>query len=197
MSTEPTELTSSDLAVLESLQGSTESISQRELARRTGLSVGLINAVIKKLVQTGLIKTSHLNRRQFEYLLTPEGFTHAALKSYHYIVDTARGYQAIQVKLRKLLDGLIKEGSAAFYLHGTGELAELVALFFTEEGLGEIRCHHFPERNEGVVLLNASPEALKAPGFRIVDLVKELGNGKGNGEKRSETQEKKKGKNAG
>ena len=68
------ELTSNELTILESLQDSTEAISQRDLARRTGFSVGLVNAVLKKLVRTGYVKTSHLNRRSLEYLLTPSGF---------------------------------------------------------------------------------------------------------------------------
>lgn len=167
------------MAVLESLNGSGESVSQRELARRTGLSVGLVNAVMKKLVYTGYVKTSHLNKRQFEYLLTPEGFAKTALRSYHYVIDTVRKYRSIQTKLKHVLARLHTDGICEFHIYGEGELAELAAMFCEEEGKTVSR--GLPTRRWGrkAVILNASPEPLEADGWRVVDLVVEIKNGHG------------------
>lgn len=175
---EGNELTTSDLAVLESLHTASDAVSQRELARRTGFSVGLVNAVIQKLVRTGYVKTAHLNRKQFEYLLTAQGFARAAAKSYHYIVDTAHRYRDIQLKLRAVLNSLSVEGVTEFYLYGDDELAELVATFFAEDRCSQLRRGLPPEGNNGnTAVLNASPKPLKNKGWRVVDLVKLLGNG--------------------
>ena len=178
MSPEVTELSTSELAVLESLHGSHDAVSQRELARRTGLSVGLVNAVIKKLVVTGYVKTAHLNKRQLEYLLTPEGFARTARRSYHYVVDTLRRFQQIQVGIKAILERLHGDGIGDFYLHGEGELADLVAFFCAEDGRVRLT-RGLPERKWGrkAVVLNASPEPFTNENCRVVDLVAELKNG--------------------
>jgi len=174
MSPDIKELSPSELAVLESLHGSQGSVSQRELARRTGLSVGLVNAVIKRLVLTGYVKTSHLNKRQFEYLLTPEGFARTALRSYHYVVDTVRRFKSIQTKLRQILARLGNDGIGEFHIYGEGELADLAAMFCEEEG--KVVSRGMPTRRWGrkSVILNASPEPLSADGWRVIDLSTEL-----------------------
>lgn len=181
MTPEIGELTSNELTVLESLQEATDAVSQRDLAKRTGFSVGLVNAVLKKLVRTGYVKTSHLNRRSLEYLLTPSGFAQTALRSYRYIVNTMRGYRDIQRKLHGLLSGLKEEGYEVFYLHGDGELAELVAIFFEDEGVGPLR-RGLPNKGEALeekcVVLNTDPVKAKRNGWKTVDLVYEFSNGK-------------------
>ena len=177
MSLDTSQLNTNELAVLESLHGAPKAISQRELARRTGLSVGLINAVIKKLVSTGYVKTSHLNRRSIDYLLTPSGFAQTALKSYRYVLSTVRNYRTIQTRLHGLLERLSIEGISEFYLHGDGELAELVATFFQEEGKGELRRGQPARKSRKVAVLNAVPTPVDGTKCRVVDLVIELGNG--------------------
>lgn len=171
------QLSPSEIAVLESLNGSGDAVSQRELARRTGLSLGLINAVIKKLVQTGYVKTAHLNRRQLEYLITARGFANTALRSYHCIVDTTRRYREMQMRLRSILNTLSIEGVTEFHIHGGGDLAELVAAFFVEDGPSALKVGLPGERGRHIAVLNASPKPLRSRGWRVVDLVHELGNG--------------------
>lgn len=170
------ELTTSELAILESLQGATEAVSQRELARRSGLSVGLVNAVLKKLVHTGYVKTGRLDRRSLEYLLTPLGFAQTALRSYHYIINTVRGFRAIQSRLHDLVARLHDEGCSDFFLYGESELAELVALFFEDEGLGRINRGLPPEGAvpAHAVLLNAEPRPVKFSGIQVVELLSEF-----------------------
>ena len=181
MSSQTKDLSQSELAVLESLQGTTEAVSQRDLARRTGFSVGLINAVIRKLVHTGYIKTSHLDRRSVEYLLTPQGFAQAAMKSYKYIIRTLREYRGIKTKLDEIVTGLKSEGFTEFFLHGDGELAEVVTLFFEEEGAGTLHRGMIPKalvKNPKLAVLNTEPKPFKAGNHRIVELVPAFANGK-------------------
>lgn len=176
MSSEINKLTSHDLAVLESLCDAKSAISQREIAKRTGLSLGLINAVIKRLVTTGYIKTSHLNRRSIDYLLTPDGFAQTAVRSYRYVLDTVRSYRDIQIKLENLLDDLDSRGVTKYYLHGDGELAELVAIVFARESRPGLQRGLPYGGDSQSVVLNASSEALSSDRYKVVNLVRELGN---------------------
>ena len=169
------ELTANEMIVLESLHGAESGISQREIACRTGLSLGLINAVIKRLVTTGYVKTSHLNRRSLDYLLTPQGFAHTAIRSYNYVLNTVRSYRSMHRRLENILDRLSSEGVSTFYLHGDGELSELVAMFFERDRWGSLK-RGMPFRcGDGAVVLNTSPTPIDNAKFRVVNLVQELG----------------------
>ncbi|SIR56365.1 winged helix-turn-helix transcriptional regulator [Halanaerobium kushneri] len=70
-----------------------DSPSQREIAKQTGFSVGLVNTLIKKCAKKGLVKIERLNSRNIKYILTPEGIKEKTQKTIDYI---KRSYQAIQ-----------------------------------------------------------------------------------------------------
>ena len=63
-------------------------LTQRELSTRTRLSLGAVNIIIKRLVKRGLLKTTSLNPKKVEYMLTPKGFSEKARKSYEYMRKT-------------------------------------------------------------------------------------------------------------
>ena len=167
-------LSPSELAVLEYLPEQPEPISQREIARRTGLSVGLINAVIRKLITTGYVKTARLNQRSIEYLLTPSGLAEKTLKSYQYVLATVKNYRLIRCRLEILVDRLERDGVQQFYIHGDGELADLVAVFFEEAGRGNIRREIPSPVRSNAVLLNTDPLSTPKEEMRVVDLISEL-----------------------
>ena len=52
-------------------------ISQREIAKQLGISIGKTNYVIKALIEKGIIKTYRFlnskNKWAYKYILTPEG----------------------------------------------------------------------------------------------------------------------------
>lgn len=102
------------------------SVSQRELAQTTGISLGLINVILKKLLKTGHLQVSRLNRRSLEYLLTPTGFLAVSRRTYTYAAQTIRNYRRIHGRLSQLLEELNDHGYVYFSIHGEGELKELV-----------------------------------------------------------------------
>ena len=57
-------------------------LSQRDIASQSGLSLGLVNLTLKRLLQTGHIKVSNLNKKKVEYIVTPKGFFEKANHSY-------------------------------------------------------------------------------------------------------------------
>ena len=171
-------LSSSDLAVLEHLSDTPQTISQRDLARRSGLSVGMINAILKKLVHIGYVKTSNLNRRSIQYLLTPQGFAEKARKSYRYILRTVEQYRVIKLHFIDMLDTLSAEGVTDFYLHGEGELADLIEMFCSDGGYGVVRKGMPVHGATGAVVLNAAESPVKNSSVKVINLAEVFANGK-------------------
>ncbi|MHB8709359.1 MAG: winged helix-turn-helix transcriptional regulator, partial [Desulfuromonadales bacterium] len=51
-----------------------EAVSQRELAGRLGIAVGLVNSYLKNFVAKGYVRVKTFPRNRYAYLLTPKGF---------------------------------------------------------------------------------------------------------------------------
>ena len=78
-------------------------ITQRELAKRTGLSLGSVNVLVKRLIHKGLIKIEHVNARSIKYILTPKGLMEKARLTYHYIVQSYNYISNIEYKLEQII----------------------------------------------------------------------------------------------
>jgi DNA-binding MarR family transcriptional regulator len=85
-----------------------DSPSQREIAKQTGFSVGLVNTLIKKCAKKGLVKIDRLNSRNIKYILTPEGIREKTQKTIDYI---KRSYQAIQQLQNRVTELALKHSS--------------------------------------------------------------------------------------
>ncbi|MGN0729740.1 winged helix-turn-helix transcriptional regulator [Treponema sp.] len=55
--------------------------SQRVLAENAGMSIGLMNAVIKRFVERGWIMLTNVNLRKFSYAITPAGIAELTARS--------------------------------------------------------------------------------------------------------------------
>lgn len=100
--------------------------NQRDIAQRTGLSLGLTNLIIKRLVRKGCIKILQLNGRKIEYLLTPKGFSEKTKKSYKYAIKTIRQIKSMNEEIRKILVKAYREGKREFLIIGDNEFAHLI-----------------------------------------------------------------------
>ncbi|HEX9062078.1 MAG TPA: winged helix-turn-helix transcriptional regulator [Clostridia bacterium] len=87
-----------ELQILSGIQENS-SITQRDLAQRTGLSLGNVNILIKKLAKKGLVKIERLNAKTIKYILTPQGIKEKASATYNYIVYSYRYIEAINSKI--------------------------------------------------------------------------------------------------
>jgi DNA-binding MarR family transcriptional regulator len=106
------------LKLLEALD-SREPPTQRELARDLDISLGLVNAFIKRLAKKGYFKIAHIPKNRVKYLLTPKG----ALEK------SRLTYREIREMLVTLFGRLENEGVRRITLYGCGEVAELAHLF--------------------------------------------------------------------
>mgnify|MGYP001264756635 FL=1 len=109
---------SSELEILKSLDEENR-ITQRELAKRTGLSLGSVNVLLKRLIHKGLIKIEHINSKTIKYVLTPKGLLEKARLTYHYIVSSYNYISGIEQKIEKIIGN--KNNSVKVILYGIND----------------------------------------------------------------------------
>ncbi len=106
-----------------------ESFSQRELARRLNLSLGLVNTFIKRLVNKGYFKVKTLPRNRVKYLLTPKGLAQKSKLTVAYLRYSVNFYREIKQMLLDKFKEMEQRGMAKLLFYGSGEVAELAYLY--------------------------------------------------------------------
>jgi predicted transcriptional regulator len=104
--------------------------SQRTLARRAGMALGLTNLILKTLVQSGWVRVAHVEGR-VRYVITPEGVAEKTRISTAYLAYQTRVYAEARNRVRDRLAALSREWTAdgagpkriAFY--GAAEVGEI------------------------------------------------------------------------
>ncbi|MBE7438860.1 MAG: winged helix-turn-helix transcriptional regulator [Spirochaetales bacterium] len=130
------DLSPSELALLEALHASSEaekSPTQRKLAKLAGLSVGMTNLLLKRMIKMGYVKVSTLNGRTLKYILTPDGLREKVNKSYHFLVRSINYYYRVKEEIEKHTLHL-KPGSPVAVI-GDNELARLARDVLEGRGL--------------------------------------------------------------
>jgi DNA-binding MarR family transcriptional regulator len=94
---------------------------QRTIAKRAGISLGLTNLIIKRLITKGYVKAKQLNRKKIQYLLTPKGFSEKARKSYQFTLKTISLLESFKSRIRNLILEKNKEGINEFVIQGGNE----------------------------------------------------------------------------
>ena len=123
-----------DLKALEALEES-PTISQRELAKRLGIALGLTNACLTSMAKKGLIKISRVNSRNLTYHLTPEGFAAKARLSLEYARATISTYRAGREMVIGGVAALAAQGITHVGLLGATDIAEIVGIVCAHEGM--------------------------------------------------------------
>ena len=109
--------------------------SQRDIEEHTDMSLGTINAVIKKCVNKGLIKVEGASHASMKYILTPRGIKKLTSRTLAYIQSS---YRAIK-KLRQTVKNRARKDAEAgrnIYIHrAEDEVQELVRKTLDELGV--------------------------------------------------------------
>jgi DNA-binding MarR family transcriptional regulator len=121
------------LEVLEAVSED-ERITQRTLARRLGIAVGLTNMYVKRLARKGYIKCVNVQSNRIRYLITPKGITEKTRLTYEYMNYSLHLYREARGHLRTVLQPLASNGHHRIAIYGTGEAAELTYLSLREFG---------------------------------------------------------------
>jgi DNA-binding MarR family transcriptional regulator len=151
----------SELSILETIYGSSKyndhAITQRDLAKSSGMSLGMTNAIIKRFVEKGWISASKINSRTIRYAMTPEGISEIAHRTYRYFKRTARNVAVYKDILEEYVAEQRRKGVRTLVLAGASDLDFIL--------------EYLSERHEITFAKTADPEkafALAKPGTVIV-----------------------------
>ena len=131
-----------DLEILKAIDEGTP-ITQRALAQRLGIALGLTNLYLKRLAKKGFIKIVEFPRKpsarkRLRYLLTPRGIAEKTHLTYQHMTYALNLYRRTRETLRESLNRLPEAGVKRIALYGTDEAAELAYLTLKEFGLEPI-----------------------------------------------------------
>lgn len=115
------------LQILEEIDN-THSTSQRYLARKLNISLGLANSFIKRLAKKGYVKITTIPRKRVKYILTPKGFAEKSRLTYEFIQYSFSLYKEALKKLKDLLNNLEKKKVKKVVFYGVSDLAEIASI---------------------------------------------------------------------
>src|SRR6478672_6257789 len=106
--------------------------TQRTLASKLGVALGLTNLYLKRLARKGYIKITTIPSHRARYLLTPQGFAEKSRLTYLYMQYSLSHYRDMRARLREALSQAAQNGAKRVVIYGTGELAEMAYLSLRE-----------------------------------------------------------------
>ncbi|MCE2510443.1 MAG: winged helix-turn-helix transcriptional regulator [Alphaproteobacteria bacterium] len=140
------EPTSTTLELLASVEANRH-LSQRSLATRLGIAVGLANGYLRRCVRKGWVKMSKAPARRYAYYLTPKGFAEKSRLTAEYLTLSFDFFRNARNECQRAFRAAEARGWRRIVLYGAGELAEIATLAARELDV-ELVAILAPGRNE-------------------------------------------------
>ena len=125
---------SRSLQLLSEISGD-EPLSQREISRRLGIAVGLVNSYLKNLVSKGFVRVKDFPSNRYAYLLTPQGLAEKSRLAYQHLSYFTSLYTVARQDYLDLFRRLELSGVREVVFCGVDEVAEVAYLSLQETGL--------------------------------------------------------------
>jgi DNA-binding MarR family transcriptional regulator len=128
-----------EIEVLETIHHADENdrqVVQRDIAHILGVSIGMTNAIIKRLAKKGLLTIRKVNNRNVRYALSPEGMRVLSEKSYRYFKRTIKNVVFYKEKIGDAVSAAAEQGYDTVVLVGKSDLDFIVEHFCLKYGLG-------------------------------------------------------------
>jgi EPS-associated MarR family transcriptional regulator len=81
-------------------------MSQREVARELGVSLGKVNYCLRALIRKGWIKVTHFTNSQhkaaYMYILTPRGVEEKAGLTLRFLQEKMREYEVLRMEIKQM-----------------------------------------------------------------------------------------------
>ena len=110
-------------------------VTQRSLATKLGVALGLTNLYLKRLARKGYVKVTTIPSHRIRYLLTPQGISEKSRLTYLYLQYSLSHYRDMRARLRNLLSRVAAAGGRRIVIFGTSEFAEMAYLSLREMDL--------------------------------------------------------------
>jgi len=103
-------------------------VTQGTISKRIGVSIGMINALLKRAVHKGYVKVRSAPYKRYAYYLTPKGFSEKSRLVGEYLEISLSFFRQARQEYAELLERAQRSGMRRFALVGSGELAEIACL---------------------------------------------------------------------
>jgi len=144
-------------------------VTQRGLAKKLGVALGLTNLLIRRLAKKGAIKIVNIQRNRVKYFITPGGIAEKARLTYEYLEYSLHFYRQIRAYLIEALGGVDRSTVGRVALYGVGEVAEIAALVIQQHGLNIATVVDGPAAGQSFLTLPVQrPEACDARTFGLI-----------------------------
>lgn len=107
-------------------------VTQRSLAAKLGVALGLTNLYLKRLVRNGYITITTIPSHRVRYVLTPEGIAEKSRLTSLHLEQALSHYRNMRARLRGALSQMAQNGIKRVVIYGTSELAEMAYLSLLE-----------------------------------------------------------------
>jgi len=108
-------------------------MSQRHLARKMGIALGLTNSYLKRCARKGLVKISEAPANRYLYYLTPKGFAEKARLTGQYLANSFTFYREAGESCSVAFRLCKKNNQTRVLLCGVSDLAEIALIRALEE----------------------------------------------------------------
>ncbi|MEM7522353.1 MAG: MarR family transcriptional regulator [Pseudomonadota bacterium] len=105
-----------------------EVVSQSSLTRRVGVSIGMINALVKRAVGKGYAKMRQAPYKRYAYYLTPQGFAEKSRLVAAYLETSLSFFRKARLEYEAIFASPQARGAGRILLVGEGELLEIAVL---------------------------------------------------------------------
>jgi DNA-binding MarR family transcriptional regulator len=157
-----------EFVILENIYDSSKQeapLRQRDMARIAGASLGMTNAILKRLAKRGWISIKKLNSRNIQYAVTLEGMDELIHRSYRYFKRTIRNVVYHKDRIDEAILAAKKNDIMAVLLIGSSDLEFIVEHACRYYGLSFLKAAEtdtastVPEKNILKVYSENSPAA--------------------------------------
>ncbi len=122
------------LEILDAVQRQSD-VSQRHLARRLGVALGLANSYLKRCVRKGFIKIIEAPANRYLYYITPTGFAEKGRLTAQYLSYSFSFYRQASESCLRVFNHCEQQGWNKLLLCGISDLAEIATLRAMEQNL--------------------------------------------------------------
>ena len=135
-----------------------DSLKQRELADKAGISLGMTNAILKRLVEKGWLMTKRLNSRNISYVVSPAGIDEIFKRGYQYFKRTIDDVIFYKEGIEQLVAEAVEAGYKTIALVGKSNLEFIVEYTCGKVGISFEKVNQEKVTNEMFVLYSEQYE---------------------------------------
>ena len=128
------------LEILEVIENQSH-VTQRHLADRLGVALGLANSYLKRCIRKGLIKVQQAPANRYLYYITPKGFAEKGRLTARYLSASLDFYRQAGDSLNEIYAICNARGWHTVLFCGISELAEIAAIRAVEHNLRIVGIH--------------------------------------------------------